>query len=521
MVSSRASWNNKIQNSIITIFFQGLIGNLFILNPVVAQDEIKRLQKELNQSIKDTNKVWIYRDLAYYYLEEDLDSSLYFSELGVKLSQNLGFVKGEIWSLYQKALAEEFLDRFESSISTLKQAFGLAEKHGDTFSMAKLLNALGVNYYYQSQFTEAIRYYQDALSLAEVIRYKEGIAYSLNNLGVIYRQRRNFKKAMEIYESSLKIKIEENDTIGIINSRYNLGLLHSYSNDFEKSLFEFSLAEKLAGSQRLGPNLPEIKIGQGMALYNLEQFEDAKKYFEEGLSQLKADKVYEKIAALAYLGILEVMSGFQEKGMQKLLQANEMLENSERLELKRQVTREMARAYEILNQPQKSVEYWKYYNMLNDSINNEQKQWAIEEMQAKFEAIEKDKRIQLQDLALHQERLLKKRFTLILSIVFILTLTAIFYFVYQWRKNVRKHDNPVKLINGTNIDFEQINKKLLSPLTYREREIVELVEQGLTNQEIANKLFVSENTVKTHLKNIFSKTKAINRTDLVHKLKNF
>jgi DNA-binding CsgD family transcriptional regulator/Tfp pilus assembly protein PilF len=520
MGTGDVSWNNKIQNSIITTFFLGLIGPLASLIPAFGQNEIQLLRNELNQNQKDTNTVWLYRDLAYYYLEEDLDSSLYFSELGIKLSQQLGFVKGEIWNMYQKALAEEFMDRFESSIFTLKQAFDIAENHGDTLSMAKLLNALGVNYYYQSHFTEAIGYYQDALSLAEVIRYQEGIAYSLNNLGVIYRQRRNFKKAMEIYESSLKIKTEENDTIGIINSRYNLGLLHSYNNDFEKSLLEFSLAERLAESQRQGPNLAEIKIGQGMALYNLEQFEDAKKYFEEGLYQLKADKVYEKIAALAYLGILEVRSGFQDQGMRKLLQANEMLENSERLELKRQVTREMARAYEILNQPQKSVEFWKYYNLLNDSINNEQKQWAIEEMQARFEAIEKDKRIQLQDLALNKERLLKKRFTLILALVFVLTLTAIFYFVYQWRKNT-KEDKPVQLINGKNINFEQINKKLLSPLTNREREIVELVEQGLTNHEIAEKLFVSENTVKTHLKNIFSKTEAINRTDLVHKLKNF
>lgn len=43
----------------------------------------------------------------------------------------------------------------------------------------------------------------------------------------------------------------------------------------------------------------------------------------------------------------------------------------------------------------------------------------------------------------------------------------------------------------------------------------------MTNQEIAKALFVSENTIKTHLKNIFSKTQAINRTDLIHKLRSF
>jgi DNA-binding CsgD family transcriptional regulator/Tfp pilus assembly protein PilF len=514
------SWKNKIQKIIIAIIYLCLVAVITGFGPAFGQDEIQRLRKELSLSKKDTSKIWIYRDLAYYYLEEDLDSTLFFSEKGIKLSRELGFVKGEIWNLYQKALAEEFLDRFESSISTLNKAYDIAQKHYDTLSMAKLKNAIGVNYYYQSQYLNAIKNYQDALSLAEKIGYLEGLSYSLNNLGIIYRQRRNFKKALEIYERSLEIKTQENDTIGMINSRYNLGLLHSYTNDFERSLLEFSLAEKLADSQKQGPNLAEIKIGQGMALYNLEQYDEAQKYFEEGLEQLKSDKVYEKIAAMAYLGILEVRSANQEQGMKKLLEANEMLNNSERLELKRQVSREMARAYEILQQPEKSLEFWKSYNTLNDSINNEQKQWAIEEMQARYEAIEKDKRIQMQDLALRQERLQKKRFTLILAFVFIMTLAAVFYLVYQWRKKV-KDVKPIQIINGESIDFEKINKKLLSPLTNRECEIIELVEQGLTNHEIAEKLYVSNNTVKTHLKNIFSKTEAINRTDMVHKLKKF
>jgi DNA-binding NarL/FixJ family response regulator len=44
-------------------------------------------------------------------------------------------------------------------------------------------------------------------------------------------------------------------------------------------------------------------------------------------------------------------------------------------------------------------------------------------------------------------------------------------------------------------------------LTVREREILSLVAQELTNEEIANKLFISERTVETHRRNIFTKTK--------------
>lgn len=50
-------------------------------------------------------------------------------------------------------------------------------------------------------------------------------------------------------------------------------------------------------------------------------------------------------------------------------------------------------------------------------------------------------------------------------------------------------------------------------LTEREREILRLVAQGLANKEIAYRLEISQNTVKVHLRNIFSKTNLQSRTE--------
>ncbi len=52
-------------------------------------------------------------------------------------------------------------------------------------------------------------------------------------------------------------------------------------------------------------------------------------------------------------------------------------------------------------------------------------------------------------------------------------------------------------------------------ITRRELEILELIAGGLSNREIAEKLFVSENTVKTHSSRLFDKLSARRRTQAV------
>ena len=54
-----------------------------------------------------------------------------------------------------------------------------------------------------------------------------------------------------------------------------------------------------------------------------------------------------------------------------------------------------------------------------------------------------------------------------------------------------------------------------SPLSPREKEVLVLVAQGATNKEIASALFISENTVKTHLRNIMERLHVAKRTQAV------
>jgi LuxR family maltose regulon positive regulatory protein len=57
----------------------------------------------------------------------------------------------------------------------------------------------------------------------------------------------------------------------------------------------------------------------------------------------------------------------------------------------------------------------------------------------------------------------------------------------------------------------------VEPLSMREREVLQLIAEGLTNQEIAARLYLSLHTVKVHARNIYSKLAVTNRTQAVAK----
>ena len=73
---------------------------------------------------------------------------------------------------------------------------------------------------------------------------------------------------------------------------------------------------------------------------------------------------------------------------------------------------------------------------------------------------------------------------------------------------MRQFAQPGEMMGGPGKNRER------SPLSQREREIVGLVAQGYKNKEMAEKMFISEQTVKNHLHNIFDKLGVSDRLEL-------
>lgn len=93
--------------------------------------------------------------------------------------------------------------------------------------------------------------------------------------------------------------------------------------------------------------------------------------------------------------------------------------------------------------------------------------------------------------------------------------------LFEMLQGVSRGEAPISRYMASKImrEFSQLAqesepKSETQQLTDREREVLQLVAQGLSNKAIADKLVVAENTVKNHLKNILTKLHLENRVQV-------
>lgn len=79
--------------------------------------------------------------------------------------------------------------------------------------------------------------------------------------------------------------------------------------------------------------------------------------------------------------------------------------------------------------------------------------------------------------------------------------------------------NKTQVLTHDPVITKEQNQELLASfdLRKREMEVLQLIEEGLSNKEIAERLFLSESTIKTHVSNLLSKLHVKRRTQAVAK----
>jgi len=98
------------------------------------------------------------------------------------------------------------------------------------------------------------------------------------------------------------------------------------------------------------------------------------------------------------------------------------------------------------------------------------------------------------------------------------------FFLFTLRQRINDDDSVTATnenTHNTNLNSAKATENPLDVLTYKEKEVVELICLGYTNKDIAKVLFITDNTAKDHTKNIYRKLSVHSRIELASLVSNY
>ncbi len=387
---------------------------------------------------------------------------------------------------------------YQQGVELAQQSIELAASNDRfEYELAKGYQTAGTIHLYLENAEEALAYYRKASPLYRRQGQITSLASVLNNSGVVFMD---------------AAKAEDNPV-----------LLDSAARYFNLVLEVRDRARSHTVLNAMG-NLTSIYVSQ-------EKWEEAEKISNEWID-LEASDPNETSKAMIY-GIL----GELYLNTDRIREAGKFLQEGLQYAMDQQVTYEISEYYRLLAQLHKqernyemALEFSEKNWALKDSLYNLEKVNKINELEEKYQAAEREKEIQSINAELEKEQRFKIFLITIISVIIVLGGIAIFLILQRSRlKNelllqevdtLRAKIQTVftKDPNEISIDSGSINQGLHKPLSDRELEILKYAMSDKTNREIAEKVFVSINTVKFHLRNIYEKLGVSNRTEALEKL---
>lgn len=177
----------------------------------------------------------------------------------------------------------------DSAILIATEAKTLAEKVQYKAGLALAYKNVGLGYYLQGKYKEAVLFWQDATKVYEALGDKRGVANMLNNQGAVYFNQGDDAKALELYLNSLKISEDINDTVRIVTALNNIGGVYlNKQATYSKALEFFLRSYKLSIPTKDPHSIGTGAVNLGETYYKLGIDSTALIYLRE------SEKVYEK-----------------------------------------------------------------------------------------------------------------------------------------------------------------------------------------------------------------------------------
>jgi ATP/maltotriose-dependent transcriptional regulator MalT len=252
---------------------------------------------------------------------------------------------------------------------------------------------------------------------------------------------------------------------------------------------------------------------------------------------IKAIPILTKFRSKRLLSFTLINTGIVYKHLNEFDKAQEYIKSGLELSTEISSKENLVLGYEALSELMESkgnydnaLKEYKLMAIYRDSIFNIQSENNVVAMNIKFDSEKKDEKIKRLKL---EGEVHDNRSIILFLTIGLLFLISVFSFVFNkmrfknnnmmidnMRNQIEEYLGQISMLKGVDNKNEgkNISQKLDKyGLSNREKEVLNYIAQGLKNQEIADKMFVSLSTIKTHTQNIFDKLDVRNRIEAARK----
>lgn len=451
------------------------------------------------------------------------------------------------------------INRFDGQLylaeSQLTECLTFKKNWDDLKDLSLTHNNLGKTYKMMGNYERAIEEFIIALELMEKDKNLLGQGFYLNNIATVFDEQQNYKKAIEYYARSLKIKEEIKDTSGIATSTYNLGISYFNLKEYSTALGFFERSYRSSSYQKDATKRARALKSISQCYREMGELQSAKKYILEAY-QLK-DKVEDQILISGIINSLALSHlDSKEYRLAKLrnTEAYQMVLNNGASDAVQNALFTRSLIFEKEGNPDSALFYLKAGNVYFDSLVSEANIIAVVNAEAKYNT-ERNLRIrkeaELKEAnALNLLKQSRLNILYLLSALLMLVAVAIVFVIKlrNKRKNLLLIQGQKALIDAQNSKLSRLNNILsteldvlkiemsekenlinkvftssqseelppeIKDLSPREKEVLAFMALGLSNDQLAEQLFVSQATIKTHVRRIFDKLLVKNRAEAV------
>lgn len=435
-------------------------------------------------------------------------------------------VSVRLQSLQLLGLLKMYNYQFDESNALFDRAFSLVDylQTEENKLVGSLYLDIGRNFNWQSQYDSALGAFLKAKRVYESSADKKGIAQSLNSIAVIAIQYSNDPvKALSYFQSALLLHQEMNDDESSARVMQNIGQIHNMMSSNDSALFFIRESNRMVESLN---DLRSLAIGSnilGAIFYDLSEYDSSEYYYKKaiGLDIQNQDSV-----GLIYDYSQLSTTLFANRNFDEAIRyASLAFQNAKDIYLKSESAEVLSDVYEAKGQFQAALYYEQQFKYYSDSVRREDQQTTIDELQTKYEITEKEKQILEANKEIDEKERFEFFLMVIIAIILFFSALAIFLILQRFklkRALLSQEIDTLRLqINSIfdggfkqlDVDLHVINEGLYKPLSEREFEVLSEAISDKTNSEIADAVFVSVNTVKFHLKNIYEKLGVTNRKE--------